>query len=281
MRIDLHLHSTASDGTCAPAEVARLAAQAGLSAIALTDHDTTAGIAECAAQCAALGLRFIPGIELSTGGDREIHVLGYGVDPLNMADRLHSLRDDRFSRMEKMVEKIRDAGMDVTMDDVLAMAGKAPLGRPHAALVLVQKGYASSVKNAFDRYLGDGRPCCVPRQRMSFRLAVDWIHECGGKAVIAHPVLIRTERRMLTQTLAAMLEETGADGVEAFHSAHTPSDARELETFARRAGVLVTGGSDFHGRVKPVQMQDGLHTWTNMADDFSRLCSALKIFTGE
>jgi len=280
MRIDLHLHSRASDGTCAPDEVARLAAEKGLEAIALTDHDTVDGVAQCAAECARLGLKFLPGIELSTGGDREIHVLGYGIHPGNMKDRLLSLRDDRFGRMQKMVEKIREAGMDVTMDDVLAMAGKAPLGRPHAALVLVQKGYASSVKNAFDRFLGDGRPCCVPRQRMSFALAVQWIHECGGKAVVAHPVLIRTERRMLTQTLSGLME-MGADGVEAFHSAHTPSDAHELETYARRVNALVTGGSDFHGAVKPVQMEDGLRTWTSKKDDFERLCEGLQIFTGE
>jgi len=279
MRIDLHLHSRASDGTCAPDEVARLAAEKGLEAIALTDHDTVDGVAQCAAECARLGLKFLPGIELSTGGDREIHVLGYGIHPGNMKDRLLSLRDDRFGRMQKMVEKIREAGMDVTMDDVLAMAGKAPLGRPHAALVLVQKGYASSVKNAFDRFLGDGRPCCVPRRRMSFALAVQWIHECGGKAVVAHPVLIRTQRRMLTQLLGELMD-MGADGIEVFHSSHTPADAQELLGFARRTGALVTGGSDFHGHAKSVDMEDGLGTWTSRAEDFNRLCQGIEIFTG-
>lgn len=270
MRIDLHLHSRASDGTLSPAQVARLAAETGLDAIALTDHDTVDGLAECGAECARLGLEFVPGIELSTGGDREIHVLGYGIDAEKMRGRLLLLRDDRRGRMEKMVEKMQEAELDVTMEDVLAMAGKAPLGRPHAAMTLVKKGYASSVKNAFDRYLGDGRPCCVPRQRMSFRLAVDWIHECGGKAVVAHPVLIRTERRMLTQTLSGLLSE-GADGIEAFHSAHTAADAREMESFARRAGALVTGGSDFHGHNKSVQMEDGLGGWTTRAEDYLRL----------
>ena len=138
----------------------------------------------------------------------------------------------------------------------------------------MKKGYASSVKNAFDRFLGDGRPCCVPRQRMSFQLAVEWIHECGGKAIIAHPVLIRTERRMLTQTLSALLD-AGADGIEAYHSSHTPSDAREMEAFARRRGALVTGGSDFHGHAKDVRMEQGLSGWTGRDADFERLLEAI------
>lgn len=270
MRIDLHLHSRASDGTLRPEEVALLAKEKGLDLIALTDHDTVDGLEECAEECARLGLGFLRGIELSTGGDREIHVLGYGIDPEKMRGNLASLRDDRLVRMEKMVERIREAGMDVSMEDVREISGGAPLGRPHVAMAMVKKGYASSVKNAFDRFLGDGRPCCVPRQRMSFQLAVEWIHDCGGKAVIAHPALIRGSRRMLTQTLAGLLDE-GADGVEAFHSAHTPADAQEIESFARRRGVLVTGGSDFHGHVKDVELEEGLAGWTRREEDLMRL----------
>lgn len=273
MRIDLHLHSRASDGTLGPEEIARRAKEKGLALIALTDHDTVDGLAACAAECERIGLRFLRGIELSTGGDREIHVLGYGIDAEKMRGKIASLRDDRLLRMEKMVERIREEGMDVSMEDVREISGGAPLGRPHVALALVKKGYASSVKNAFDRFLGDGRPCCVPRQRMSFKLAVDWIHECGGKAIIAHPALIRGQRRMLTQTLAELLRE-GADGVEAFHSAHTPADAREIEAFARRNGALVTGGSDFHGHVKDVEMEEGLNGWTRRDEDLARLLQA-------
>lgn len=278
MRPDLHLHSTASDGSCTPEELARMAAEAGLDMIALTDHDSVEGIPRCARECARLGVRFLPGIELSTGGERDVHLLGYGIDPARMKDRLTSLKGDRRTRMEKTVEKIRECGMDVTMEDVLKMAGGAPLGRPHAALVLVQKGYASSVKNAFDRFLGDRRPCCVTREKLSFPLAVEWIHECGGKAIVAHPALIRTERRMLTQLLAVLLEQ-GADGLEAFHSAHTPSDAREIESFARRRGALVTGGSDFHGAIKSVRMEDGLRCWTRRSEDLERLLEGMQIFT--
>ena len=270
MRIDLHLHSKASDGTLQPQEVARLAKETGLGHIALTDHDSVEGLKACAEECAQLGLGFTTGIELSTGGDREIHVLGYGIDAEKMRGRLYSLRDDRLARMERMIERIKEAGMDVTMEDVRAISGGAPLGRPHVAMAMVKKGYASSVKNAFDRFLGDGRPCCVPRQRMSFALAVEWIHDCGGKAVIAHPVLIGVQRRMLTQTLSQLLDE-GADGVEAFHSAHTPSDAQEMEAFARRKGVLVTGGSDFHGHAKDVKMEQGLSRWARREEDLKKL----------
>lgn len=270
MRLDLHLHSTASDGTTPPQELARLAAEQGLQAIALTDHDTVEGLAPCAAECTRQGLRFVPGVELSAGGDREIHVLGYHIDPQKLRDSLQSLRGDRFFRMERMVARIREAGMDVTIQDVEQIAGGAPLGRPHVAMALVRKGYASSVKNAFERYLGDGRPCCVPREKMGVARAVEWIHTCGGAAVIAHPALIRCERRMLTQTLAGLLD-MGADGIEAFHSAHTPADARELEAFARRHGALVTGGSDFHGRVKDVGLEQGLVHWHRREEDFARL----------
>lgn len=270
MRLDLHLHSNASDGTLSPAELARFAAGEGLEAIALTDHDTVDGIADCSAACKELGLRFVPGVELSTGGDREIHVLGYGIDPEKLRGKLVALQSDRFVRMEQMVKRIREEGMDISMEDVIAIAGHAPLGRPHVAMAMVQKGYASSVKDAFDRFLGDGKPCCVPRQKMLFSLAVDWIHDCGGLAIIAHPVLIQCERRMLTQTLSALLN-AGADGIEAFHSAHSTDDAMELEAFARRKNVLVTGGSDFHGQAKDVRLEQGLATWRQKEQDFFRL----------
>ncbi len=270
MKIDLHLHSSASDGTNTPAEVARLAYAAGMGAIALTDHDNVAGIGECARECERLGLEFVPGVEISAGGDREIHVLGYGIDHEKLGESLRALKDDRAVRMERIVEKVREQGMEISMDDVRKIAAGAPLGRPHIALAMVVKGYASSVKNAFDRYLGDGRSCCVPREKMSFARAAQLIHDAGGAAVVAHPALIKIERRMLTQLLLR-LKDQGADGIEAFHSSHTPSDARELLLFARRHDMLVTGGSDFHGRVKSVEIGDGLAAWTDAQRDFAAL----------
>ena len=274
MRADWHIHSTASDGTARPAEIARLAAREGFDAIALTDHDTMDGVGECADACREVGLAFLPGVEISTGGDREVHLLGYGLDAERVAPRLRLVRGDREERMRAMVEKCRMAGLDVTEEDVREIAGGAPLGRPHLAMALVRRGYASSVKNAFDRYLGDGRPCCVPRGRMPLIEAIEAIHEAGGVAVIAHPVLIRCERRMLTQTLAAMLE-MGVDGVECWHSAHTPSDAAELAAFARRRGALRTGGSDFHGANKPTRLGDGLASWADPRADWEALLEAV------
>jgi len=250
VRVDLHIHSTASDGTLRPAEVARLAAAEGFGAIALTDHDAMDGVAECAAACRAAGIAFLPGVEISTGGEREVHLLGYGPDPERLAPRLRLVRGDREERMRAMIAKCRAAGLDISEEEVVAVAGGAPLGRPHLAMALVRRGYATSVKNAFDRYLGDGRPCCVPRGRMPLEEAVERVHAAGGVAVIAHPALIRCERRMLTQVLAAMLDR-GVDGVECWHSAHTGADVAELAAFARRRGALATGGSDFHGANKP------------------------------
>lgn len=273
MRIDLHMHSAASDGTMKPEELARYAAQQGLEAIALTDHDTTAGTERCAKECERLGLEFVPGVEISAGGEREIHVLGYYVDAQALEEQLRFARGDRFTRMQRMLEKIAEQGMDVSMQDVEQIAGGAPLGRPHVAMALVKKGYASSVKNAFDRFLGDGRPCCVQREKIGVQRAAELIHACGGAAIVAHPALIRCERRMLTQVLSSLMD-MGIDGVEAYHSSHSASDAREIEAFARRRGALVTGGSDFHGRVKDVQMEDGLGTWRGKEADFVRLKTA-------
>ena len=274
MRVDLHIHSTASDGTYSPAGIARLAAREGFGRVALTDHDTMDGAADCAAACREEGVAFLPGVEISTGGEREVHVLGYGLDAERIGPRLRLVRGDREERMRAMICKCREAGLDVTEEDVTAIAGGAPLGRPHLAMALVRAGYASSVKNAFDRYLGDGRPCFVPRGRMPLDEAIGRIHDAGGLAVIAHPVLIRCERRMLTQALAVMLD-MGADGIECWHSAHSPSDAAELRAFARRRGALATGGSDFHGENKPTRLGDGLETWTRAEEDCEALAAAI------
>lgn len=273
--IDLHLHSTASDGTCTPRQVAQAASAAGCRTIALCDHDTVDGLSSCHAACQEEGLSFVPGVELSTGGQQELHVLGYGVAAEKIAPHLRARKDDRQLRMEEMLRRAQEAGMDISLADVEAMAGSAPLGRPHIALCMVQKGYASSVKNAFDRYLGTGRPLYVPRRVLSFAQTAELLHHCDGCAVIAHPVLISTPRRMLTQLLSTLIDQ-GADGIEVYHSSHTPSDAEEFLSFARRHRLLVTGGSDFHGKSKPVAIGQGLSRWHSAEEDLHALGEFLR-----
>lgn len=275
MKPDLHLHSSCSDGTDTPEELARLAKEAGLDVIALTDHDTTSGVIRCQSACEALGIRFLPGVEISAGGEIEIHVLGYGIRADDMEQALQSQRGSRDTRMVRIVQLLNEAGIPVSMDDIEQAAAGAPLGRPHAALALVRLGYASSVKEAFSRWLGDGRPCCVRREKPSFAAAVDMIHQCGGAAVIAHPALLRTERRMLTQFLSEKLL-CGTDGIEVWHSSHTSADCRELESFARRRSLAVTGGSDYHGHVKSVRPGEGTDRWPDPEKDLQLLLSRIR-----
>lgn len=260
-----------SDGTLSPGELVSLAAKEGFGAIALTDHDTIEGLASAQAACREQGLLFVPGVELSTGGDREIHILGYGVSGEGALERrLAALREEREERVPRMLEKLRAAGAVLREEDVFRIANGAPPGRPHVARALVEAGYASGVKEAFTRWIGDKRPGYVPRRAMAAREAIDCIHEAGGVAIIAHPVLISCERRMLTQLLSELLSE-GADGIEVYHSAHTPTDAAELLSFAKRHTALVTGGSDFHGGSKGVALGAGLSAWRDPETDFYAL----------
>ncbi|MBO4367724.1 MAG: PHP domain-containing protein [Clostridia bacterium] len=272
MLADIHLHSTASDGMDTPARIAFLAREAGIGLISLTDHDTTGGVRECSEACRGYGIRFLPGIEISAGEGGNIHVLGYNIDPSRLQLELDRIRDDRTERMEKMVSLLKKAGMEVSMEDVRSIAGSAPLCRPHLALALVRKGYVLSVKEAFDRYIGAGRPFLVDRRRFSFAQAADLIHASGGLAVIAHPLLIKVERRMLTQYLSSLID-MGADGIEAWHSSHTLSDALELDAFARRRSMLVTGGSDYHGAMGAIRIGDGQRGRTRMDEDIRDLLS--------
>ncbi|HLM48424.1 MAG TPA: PHP domain-containing protein, partial [Myxococcaceae bacterium] len=219
--IDLHSHTTASDGQHSPAELVALAASAGVTALAVTDHDTVAGLGEAAEAARAHGVELVAGIELSAFVlKREVHILGHFVRPdfAELASYDARLRVEREQRMERMVEGLRKMGFPVSMAEVRAIAGGAQLGRPHLARLLVERGWCVDVKAAFDRFLGSGKAAWVERFKLEGEDAIALIHRAGGTATVAHPGSSKLERHEI-RTLA----KAGLDGMEALHADHNPS----------------------------------------------------------
>lgn len=252
-RIDLHLHTTHSDGSYSTREVMTFAKQAGVTALAITDHDIVEGVPEALDIGAELGIEAIPGVEISSRqGDSELHILGYFVNWRDavLAQRLASLRDSRHTRNPKIVQRLNELGIPITYDEVRALAGTESVGRPHIARLLMEKKFVSSAKEAFDRYLANGRPAFVDRELPDPVDAVRWIREAGGVPVLAHPTWVRTSADGL-RTLVRELKEAGMGGVEVHYSTHTPSQTTEYLDLAKQCDLLVTGGSDFHGVTKP------------------------------
>ena len=252
-RIDLHLHTTHSDGSQSPTEVVRLAHEAGVSALAITDHDITTGLPEAIAAGQELGIEIIPGIEISSRhGESELHVLGYFLkwEDAQLNARLMTLRESRHRRNPKIIELLQAAGIDITYDEVRAVAGSDSVGRPHIARVLMDKKVVTTAKEAFDRFLAEGKAAYVPRDLPAPIDAIRWIKDAGGLAVLAHPTWVKTTEGTLTD-LARQLKEQGLDGVEVHYSTHTPRQTRTYLSLAKQLGLLVTGGSDFHGMTKP------------------------------
>jgi len=247
-RADLHTHSTASDGTGSPADNVRLAREAGLAAVALTDHDTTAGLEEALAEGGRLGIRVVPGVELSTMEDGlDVHVLGYFMDWRDgrWQERLSSQRNARMRRNAMILDRLAELGMPIAMEEVeRAAAGRTAggaIGRPHIAAAMVARGYVASKAEAFERFLGSEGAAYVRVPRPTPLEAVRWIHEAGGAAVIAHPGLYGRDE------LVEALLKAGADGIEVYHSDHGPEDEARYAAMAARFGVIATGGSDYHG----------------------------------
>jgi predicted metal-dependent phosphoesterase TrpH len=241
--VDLHMHSTASDGSRSPAEVVRAAKRASLVAIALTDHDTVGGLAEARVVGEELGVRIINGVELSAvEGASETHLLGLHLSDTTVLERgLVDLRDMRGRRAARIVELLQSQGVQVTLDDVLLQAGTGAIGRPHVARALVADGWAVDVRDAFDRYLGAGRPAYVAKDQLGMRDAIAMVHAAGGLAVLAHPGASATRERL--EALLAL----GVDGVEVKHPSHSPQDTARIRTLAEQLGLLLSGGSDWHG----------------------------------
>lgn len=245
--VDLHTHSTASDGLYAPAELVRLAHEAGLKTIGLTDHDSTAGLAEAQAAGEQLGVTVIPGTEINTDlpdNQGEAHVLGYFVEwerPSFQAN-LNFLRDAREKRGERMVERLREQGLDIAWERVRELA-QGSVGRPHVAQALIERGYAASVSEAFDRYLGKGRPGYVARFKLSPDNAVRMIRSARGIAVLAHPADIHgLEDKLLPELVIA-----GLQGLECYYGPYDDETVARLTRLANIYGLIATGGTDYHG----------------------------------
>ncbi len=245
MKIDLHLHSYVSDGQLSPTQLMEAARAGGLNMVALTDHDTAAGVAEAREAADRLGLEFIPGIELSTRhGESEFHVLGYGIDPESDAMRAHQTSSvvGRTERMQAMVGRLHELGVRVTFDEVLSAAGPAEsLGRPHLARALLARGHTRYYGEAFSRFISDGGPAFVSQGFPEVGEAVRTIHDAGGLAVWAHPPLDLFEAHI------PEFRAVGLDGVECFRPGTLPLDIQWLEGITRNLGLFPTGGSDWHG----------------------------------
>lgn len=252
MPVDLHLHSSASDGTDSPATVVALAAEAGLEAIALTDHDTLAGISAARAAAEDAGIALIPGAELSVNHrDHKIHLLVYFTDPgpgpLN--DRLSDLRGGRDRRNQRIVRRLRDLGYDISDDDVRAHAAGPSVGRPHIADALVAAGAFPNRESVFEHLLHDGGPAYVERERLTALEAIDLARAQGAVPVIAHPVTIGAPAEDMT-VLFRELTDAGLGGIEAHHPMHPTPLRLHLAAVAGSLGIAATGGSDYHGRGK-------------------------------
>ncbi len=247
--VDLHMHTTASDGTHPPADNVRMAKAAGLYGIAITDHDTVSGVAEAVQVGQELGITVVPGVEISTIEDgHDIHILGYYIDVHNdqLLARLQQLRNTREHRNDMMVERLNELGLTISMEEVMNLAGSdlkgdETIGRPHIAEVLMNKGYVNSISEAFDRYLGKSGAAYVNPPRITPYDAIDWIKAAGGAAVIAHPGLYEDDQ------LVERIVQYGADGIEVYHSDHSPEEEAKYLAMARKLNCIVTAGSDFHG----------------------------------
>ncbi len=252
-RIDLHLHTTYSDGSLPPGEVLALAHQAHVSALAITDHDIMDGVPEAIHAGRQLGIEVIPGIELSSRhAESELHILGYFLDardPL-LTERLAQVRANRHKRNPQIVAKLNELGLAITYEEVKDLAGTDAVGRPHIARVLMNKGYVASAKEAFDRYLASGKPAYVPRTLPDPVEAITWIREAKGIPVLAHPLWVPEKTESLP-ALCTRLKDAGLLGIEVHYSTHKPWQTAQFLDLARRLELLVTGGSDFHGITKP------------------------------
>ena len=251
--IDLHCHSTYSDGSYAPAELVDMGRAAGLSGLALTDHDCMKGIPEFLEAGKGGAMRLVPGIELSVdceGG--QMHMLGYWMDPQNdeLNAQLEWVRDGRAMRNRKILENLNGLGFAMTWDEVLAAAGDGVVGRPHFAQVMIDKGYAKEKREAFDLWLGDGKPGYADRPRLTAERAIALVRGAGGVAVLAHPFTLRIGKEKMGE-LVGHLADCGLGGMECYYSEHSADLTKEFLALAEAKGLVATGGSDFHGEMSP------------------------------
>jgi len=251
--IDLHAHTTHSDGSATPEELIALACEKRASAVAITDHDTVSAIGEARAAANRLGIEFVPGIEISAEySPGTMHILGFFIDEQSgtLGVKLEDLRQARERRNPQIAERLQSLGFDVSYNEVVRLAGNQVVGRPHFGRLMIQKGYVSTMQEAFDRFLKKDAVAYVEKARLSPRDSIALIHAAGGVAVLAHPYQLKLSYED-AEELVAELAELGLDGIEAVYSRHSASERTAYSEMAARHGLLVTGGSDYHGSYKP------------------------------
>ena len=259
---DLHLHSTHSDGSLSPTQLVEMAREKEIGSIALTDHDTISGVAEARQAGQDRGVRVLSGVEISVEyASKTVHMLGYcfesGSDKLR--DGLDRLAGGRAERNRKIVARLNELGAAITYDEVLAEAGGRIVGRPHFARVLMRHGFVADFQEAFDKYLARGKPAYFDRLRFSPVDAVHMIRDAGGIAVLAHPKFVALQEGESLEDVVRTLVDAGLRGIECHYSLHSPEETAQYDELARRYGLLVTGGTDFHGSIKPeIAMGTGL-----------------------
>ena len=265
--IDLHIHSTASDGTLTPLEILERASALQLGAISITDHDTLDGARQAIAKGIPDKLGFLTGVEISARrpsffpGKGSCHILGYRIDLENreLNKALQKLQTARKERNPKILERLRDLGINLSMEEVKKAAGpKGQIGRPHIAQVMLDKGYVPTYSAAFDNYLATEKPAYVDKYRVDCLRAIELIRDAGGIPVLAHPVLLGTPGGRLGDTIIKSLKEMGLIGIEALYPEHSTAQREHYLNLAGRHGLIVTGGTDFHGEFKPqIQLGSG------------------------
>ncbi len=284
-KIDLHIHSNASDGSLAPQQILQLAIETGLSAFAITDHDTVSGTLSLLHHGVPETIEFLSGVEISTAFPPSfsqagsMHLLGYGFNATNpeLTDIFTRQQSARTARNPMIVDRLNHLGIGISLEDIIDTFQKEAIGRPHIADYLVRRGFAHSIDDAFDRFLGKGKPAYVDKFRVSVADAIQRIHAAGGIAVLAHPVVIQSQLENPMETLLSVLKEMGLRGIEAYYPGQTDEQTREFIRLADQFDLLVTGGSDFHGAINPeIRMGSGRGDLHVPYSVFTRLKDALQ-----
>ncbi len=251
--IDLHTHSTASDGTYSPTELVKAGQETGLKALALTDHDTTKGLPEAVSAGHKFGLEVIPGCELSVEYPQgQMHIVGLWLptSPKSLGQELDYLRNRRHARNERIIDKLTSLGIDINYEQVKNLAGEATIGRPHIARVLCQKKVVRNIQEAFDQFIGPQGQAYVPKEKFTPQKAIQILKQEKATVILAHPYSLELQTNQLRLELIK-LQSIGLDGMEVFYSEHDPKQTSTYLGLCQELGLLISGGSDFHGRVKP------------------------------
>ena len=263
--VDLHMHSNFSDGSDSPTQLVEKAKRLGLTAIALTDHDTIDGIPEFLEAGERLGIHTVPGVEISVDtklpNNGHMHMLGLFIDPRGkkLKETLDYLRTQRNLRAEKIIRKLNELGVNITLEELLEEAGEGSIGRPHVAKILVRKGVVGSIQEAFDIYLAKGKPAYMDKVKLGEEDAIQMIHDAGGFAILAHPHLMNYPTFEEARERIMQLREIGLDGFEIYYSTMPEDYTRGLIELAKAEGFVVSGGSDYHGANKDnIEMGTGL-----------------------